>query len=134
MTKNLLKQLYLRSSLFHANRGNLRQARANFSTASSMETKISGFMNAYDARLLMLEGQHGEAKVLFRKVIESIQDSDDANAVYTDKFCRFMLALYEQDAKARELKSEASQLEVEKKYRRFLPFLSGQTIKEILEH
>ncbi|MGQ7828440.1 hypothetical protein [Altererythrobacter sp. Z27] len=99
-----------------------------------MTPNKSDLMNAYDARLLMLEGRHEAARDRFREVIESVLDSEDVNAAYIERFCRFILALYEQDAKARAMKSEAMKLVAEKKCRRLLPFLSDQSIGSILEY
>ena len=126
--------IYMRMfiSLYYAKRNKPDLSRSHLnSIIGALKDKID-FLTAYNARILMMEGRHQEARECLKSIVQKFSDTSDIDKLYILKYSQFHLALYEKDKVARELKSEAIKLNPRGSVRNFLPFFSDAAISRIL--
>lgn len=132
MFKTLLSFVYLFRSFYFTKRNMASRARIEFEKASERMPKQLDFMDAYDARILLMEGRHAEAGKKLRLALAARQNRQDDNAHYIRLWCNYNIALYQADAEALAFKSQAGDINPAKTLRNFLPFFSDEAINRII--
>ncbi|MGQ3230483.1 MAG: hypothetical protein ACT6R2_16525 [Blastomonas fulva] len=130
--KNIIAYYHLFASLYYAKRNKPLQSRRHFENAYR---KIEGdieFIPAYNARILMMEGRHQEARDCLKSIVQSNRDSADLDMRYIFNYSQFHLALYEKDESARAFKAQGMQLPTSQSVKNFLPFFSDAAISRFL--
>ena len=133
MFRNALGYLSLLSALFFAKRGNAERARKEFQTAQARLRAQPDFMDAFDARILMMEGRGDDARQKLARSMEALETRRDDNGRYITLYCRHFLELYDRDGSARARKAEADTLSPSGHLLQFLPFFSEESISRIVD-
>ena len=132
MIRKLVGYLSLFKSLYFSMRGNASKARYWFNDALQRAPAKDDFIDAYDARIMMMEGRHSEAREKLDTVVGSLDGKTDDDARYIKLYCHFFLALYEGNPKAVELKARVCDLDPSRVLFRFLPFFDDGAISRVL--
>ena len=132
LMKRILAYIWLFTSLYHVKRNKPHSARKYLNKAfGELEEKVN-FVPAYNARILMMEGRHQEARERLYSIIQKVADESVADKKYILKYFQFHLALYEKNEAVRAFKSEAINLNCSGSVKNFLPFFSDDAISRIL--
>ena len=129
---NTFAYMRLFVSLYNAKRGNARLARIYLDRALKDIGDKLAFVPAYNARILMMEGRHQEAKELLESVSKTTFGEIDSDEKYIHNYCQFHIELYKKNDDARIFKREAMSLNPRNTVKNFLPFLSDDAISRIL--
>ena len=133
MLRNALGYLSLFRALFFAKRGNASRARKEFQTAQARLQAPPDFLDAFEARILMMEGRGDEARFKLTRSMKALGTRRDDNGRYITLYCRHFLEIYDRDGSARARKTEADKLSPSGHLLQFLPFFSGEFISRILD-
>lgn len=130
--KNIFKYMRLFVSFYYAGRSKPESARKHLDKMLVELEEDVDFLEAYNARILMMEGRHQEARACLQSIVQKFSGTSDADECYMLKYSQFFLAIYRKDEVARELKSEAMDLNPRGSIKNFLPFFSDAAMSRIL--
>lgn len=134
MVKTALGYLSLFRALYFAKRAKVTEARAALDLARArLDRKNPEFLEAFDARILMMEGRGDEARDKLSHSIDAMQSRSDHNAQYISLYCEHFLRLYDRNSSAREIKSEAGRLSPGGYLPAFLPFFNDDALSRVIE-
>ncbi|SFO82112.1 hypothetical protein [Qipengyuania nanhaisediminis] len=133
MLRNAVGYLSLLRALFFAKRGNASRARKEFQTAQARLRAQPEFADAFDARILMMEGRGDDARLKLSQTMKALETRRDDNGRYISLYCRHFLEIYDRDGSARARKTEADTLSPSGHLLQFLPFFSKESISRIID-
>ncbi|MEX0341999.1 MAG: hypothetical protein AB3N06_05390 [Erythrobacter sp.] len=131
--RNALGHLSLFRALYFAKRSNALKARIEFQNAKVRLRTPPDFMDAFDARILMMEGRGDQARLKLKRSMEALETRHDNNGRYMRLYCQHFLELYNRSSSARARKTEANSLSPSGHLLHFLPFFSEESISRIVD-
>jgi hypothetical protein len=131
MFKNALGLLSLFRALYFTKRGDLRRAREQLEAAKKQSEYLPSFVDAFDARLLMMQGSHDGARLKLMQSVEMHRHEKGDNARYVSLYCQCALALYARSDEAFTYKTETETLKFSAHLSHFLPFLEHDAMARI---
>lgn len=133
MIGEILGYFSLTKSLQALERGDLPLARVHADRAISRLQGKLDFIEAFEARVLMLEGRHDEAISILKNISSRLNSQcKDQNILYIFRYCEIWLNLYSSDENAFEIKKSIKLLSPKNSLLKFLPFPSDEKIQKIL--
>lgn len=133
MVRNALGYLSLFRALYFAKRSNALRARKEFQNAKVRLRTPLDFVDAFDARILMMEGRGDDARLKLKRCVEALETRHDDNSRYMRLYCQHFLEIYDRSSSARARKTEANSLSPSGYLLQFLPFFSEESISRIVD-